>query len=59
VGTQPFGFLRYMTSILSWHSFSHPLPLLIGAVLYKLLFARTIKLPEEEKIKNTMLIGLA
>ncbi len=30
---------------------------LIGAVLYKLLFARTIKLPEEEKIKNTMLIG--
>lgn len=30
---------------------------LIGAVLYKLLFARTVKLPEEEKIKNTMLIG--
>jgi len=30
---------------------------LIGAVLYKLLFARTIKLPEEEKVKNTMLIG--
>ena len=30
---------------------------LIGAVLYKLLFARTIKLPEEEEIKNTMLIG--
>lgn len=30
---------------------------LVGAVLYKLLFARTIKLPEEEKIKNTMLIG--
>lgn len=25
---------------------------LIGAVLYKLLFARTIKLPEEEKIKE-------
>jgi branched-chain amino acid transport system permease protein len=30
---------------------------LVGVVLYKLLFARTIKLPEEEKIKNTMLIG--
>jgi branched-chain amino acid transport system permease protein len=30
---------------------------LVGLVLYKLLFARTIKLPEEEKIKNTMLIG--
>jgi branched-chain amino acid transport system permease protein len=30
---------------------------LVGAVLYKLLFARTVKLPEEEKIKNTMLIG--
>jgi branched-chain amino acid transport system permease protein len=29
----------------------------VGAVLYKLLFARMIKLPEEEKIKNTMLIG--
>ncbi len=31
--------------------------LLIGAVLYKLLFVRMVKLPEEEKIKNTMLIG--
>jgi branched-chain amino acid transport system permease protein len=30
---------------------------LVGLILYKLLFARTIKLPEEEKIKNTMLIG--
>jgi branched-chain amino acid transport system permease protein len=30
---------------------------LVGLVLYKLLFARTVKLPEEEKIKNTMLIG--
>jgi len=30
---------------------------LIGFVLYRVLFARTIKLPEEEKIKNTMLIG--
>jgi branched-chain amino acid transport system permease protein len=31
--------------------------LLIGLVLYKLLFVRMVKLPEEEKIKNTMLIG--
>jgi len=31
--------------------------ILVGFVLYRLLFARTIKLPEEEKIKNTMLIG--
>jgi branched-chain amino acid transport system permease protein len=31
--------------------------LLIGAVLYQLLFVRMVKLPEEEKIKNTMLIG--
>ncbi len=31
--------------------------LLIGAVLYKLLFSRMVKLAEEEKIKNTMLIG--
>jgi len=31
--------------------------LLIGVVLYKLLFVRMVKLPEEEKIKNTMLIG--
>ncbi len=30
---------------------------LIGVVLYQLLFTRVIKLPEEEKIKNTMLIG--
>jgi branched-chain amino acid transport system permease protein len=29
----------------------------IGAVLYKLLFGRMVKLPTEEKIKNTMLIG--
>lgn len=31
--------------------------LVIGAVLYQLLFVRVIKLSEEEKIKNTMLIG--
>ena len=31
--------------------------ILIGAVVYQLLFARMIKLPEEEKIKTTMLIG--
>ena len=30
---------------------------LIGVVLYQLLFIRMVKLPEEEKIKNTMLIG--
>jgi branched-chain amino acid transport system permease protein len=31
--------------------------LLIGVVLYQLLFVRMVKLPEEEKIKNTMLVG--
>jgi branched-chain amino acid transport system permease protein len=31
--------------------------LLIGAVLYSLLFSRMVKLTEEEKIKNTMLVG--
>jgi branched-chain amino acid transport system permease protein len=31
--------------------------LLIGVILYQLLFVRMIKLNEEEKIKNTMLIG--
>jgi branched-chain amino acid transport system permease protein len=31
--------------------------LLIGTVLYKVLFVRMVKLQEEEKIKNTMLIG--
>jgi len=31
--------------------------LLIGLVLYQLLFVRMVKLPEEEKIKNTMLVG--
>ena len=30
---------------------------LIGLVLYKLLFARMVKLDEENKIKNTMLVG--
>ena len=31
--------------------------ILIGAVLYQLLFVRVVKLPEDEKIKNSMLIG--
>ena len=31
--------------------------LLIGVVLYQLIFVRMVKLPEEEKIKNTMLVG--
>jgi branched-chain amino acid transport system permease protein len=31
--------------------------LLIGAVLYSLLFSRMVKLTEEAKIKNTMLVG--
>jgi branched-chain amino acid transport system permease protein len=31
--------------------------LLIGLVLYKLLFARMVRLPEETKIRNTLLIG--
>ena len=31
--------------------------LLIGAVVYKLFFSRMVKLPEEAKIKNTMLVG--
>ncbi len=30
---------------------------LIGALLYNLVFSRTIKLPEESKIKNTLLIA--
>jgi branched-chain amino acid transport system permease protein len=30
---------------------------LIGVVLYQLLFVRMVKLAEEEKIKNTMLVG--
>lgn len=30
---------------------------LVGVVLYRLLFARMVKLPEEDKIKNTMLVG--
>ncbi len=31
--------------------------LLIGLVLYKLLFVRMVKMTEEQKIKNTMLVG--
>lgn len=30
---------------------------LIGVILYQLLFVRMVKMPTEEKIKNTMLIG--
>jgi branched-chain amino acid transport system permease protein len=30
---------------------------LIGAVLYKFVFSRTVKLPEEAKIKNTLLVA--
>ena len=30
---------------------------LIGVVLYKVLFVRMVKLPTEDKINNTMLIG--
>jgi branched-chain amino acid transport system permease protein len=30
---------------------------LIGALLYKLVFSRTVKLPEETKIKNTLLVA--
>jgi branched-chain amino acid transport system permease protein len=29
----------------------------IGAILYKLVFSRTVKLPEESKIKNTLLVA--
>jgi branched-chain amino acid transport system permease protein len=31
--------------------------LLIGAILYRLIFSRTVKLPEESKIKNTLLVA--
>jgi len=31
--------------------------LVVGTVLYKLFFVRMVKLPQEEKIKNTMLVG--
>jgi branched-chain amino acid transport system permease protein len=31
--------------------------LIIGAVLYMLVFSRTVKLPEETKIKNTLLVA--
>ena len=30
---------------------------LIGALLYKLVFSRTVKLPEESKVKNTLLVA--
>jgi branched-chain amino acid transport system permease protein len=31
--------------------------LVIGVILYQLIFVRMVKLPEETKIKNTMLVG--
>jgi branched-chain amino acid transport system permease protein len=31
--------------------------LLIGLLLYKVLFSRMVKLPEEDKIRNTLLVG--
>jgi branched-chain amino acid transport system permease protein len=31
--------------------------LLIGSLLYKVLFSRMVKLPDEDKIRNTLLIG--
>jgi len=31
--------------------------LLMGGVLYKLVFSRTVKLPEDSKIKNTLLVA--
>lgn len=30
---------------------------LIGTILYKLVFSRTVKMPEESKIKNTLLVA--
>jgi branched-chain amino acid transport system permease protein len=30
---------------------------LIGALIYKLVFSRTVKLPEESKVKNTLLVA--
>jgi branched-chain amino acid transport system permease protein len=49
-------------SLLGWDPFiSIPTTiiflLLIGAVLYKFVFSRTVKLPEESKIKNTLLVA--
>jgi len=31
--------------------------LLIGLIVYKVLFSRMVKLPEEDKIRNTLLVG--
>jgi len=42
----------YLTIIISFVSL-----FLIGAFLYKLIFSRTVKLPEETKIKNTLLVA--
>ena len=42
----------YLTIIISFVSL-----FLIGAFLYRLIFSRTVKLPEETKIKNTLLVA--
>ncbi len=52
----------YAFSLLGLDPFlSIPLTILVlfilGAILYKLVFSRTIKLPEESKIKNTLLVA--
>lgn len=52
----------WIFSLLGWDPFlSIPITLLIlfavGAVIYILVFSRTAKLPEEAKIKNTLLVA--
>ncbi len=42
----------YLTMIISFVAL-----FLIGAFLYRLIFSRTVKLPEETKIKNTLLVA--
>jgi branched-chain amino acid transport system permease protein len=52
----------WLFSLLHWDAFlTIPIAFislfLIGALLYKLVFSRTVKLPEETKIKNTLLVA--
>lgn len=52
----------WVFSLLHWDAFlTIPIAFialfLIGALLYKLVFSRTVKLPEETKIKNTLLVA--
>ncbi len=52
----------WIFKLLGWDPFaSLPLTILflvlIGLVIYQLIFVRMVKLPEEDKIKNTMLVG--